>query len=222
MAFPPSFLDEIRARVSIYDVVGRRVTWDRKKSKPQRRDWWACCPFHHEKSPSFHVEEDKGRYHCFGCGVSGDIIKFQMETQNMSFPEAVEGLAEEAGLEVPRSTPRDIEREKLRASLHDVMELAAGWMQQQLETTGGAKARDYLTVQRGLKKDTISKFRLGFAPGNGAALIQFLSSRQIKLEQMEEAGLIIRPEDGRPAFCRFRDRIMFPTKSTGFLMHLHV
>ena len=206
MTFPPSFLDELRTRVSIRDVVGRKVTWDRKKSNPRRRDWWACCPFHHEKSPSFHVKEDEGWYHCFGCGVSGNVIAFQMKTQNMDFLEAVEALAGEAGLEVPRSSSR----EKLRASLHDVMDLASNWFQDQFQTTGSAAARDYMIGRRGLTGETIAKFGLGYAPGDGAALVRFLASREITLEQMEEAGLIIRPEDGRPAFSRFRDRIMFP------------
>src|SRR5262245_28425455 len=101
MRFPPSFLDEIRDRVPISSVIGPRVSWDRRKTNAQRGDWWACCPFHGEKSPSFHCEDKKGRYHCFGCGASGDHFRFLTENDGLSFPEAVERIAELAGVPMP-------------------------------------------------------------------------------------------------------------------------
>src|SRR5687767_11732246 len=125
MRFPPSFLDDIRARVTISSVVGRRVAWDRRKTNPGKGDYWACCPFHAEKTPSFHAEDHKGRYHCFGCKASGDVFTFLTEKEGLSFPEAVERLAAEAGLPMPVVTADEVKREEERASLYDVMEMAA-------------------------------------------------------------------------------------------------
>mgnify|MGYP003461372068 CR=1 FL=1 len=117
MRFPASFLDDIRGRVSISSVVGRRVTWDRRKTNAGKGDYWACCPFHNEKSPSFHVEDRKGRYHCFGCKKSGDIFTFLVEKEGMPFPEAVVQLAAEAGLPVPQIGEQEAEREEKRLGL---------------------------------------------------------------------------------------------------------
>ncbi len=111
MRFSPSFLDDIRGRVTISSVVGRKVSWDRRKSNPGKGDFWACCPFHGEKSPSFHVDDRKGRYHCFGCKASGDIFTFLVEKEGLSFPEAVERLAQEAGLPMPVVSEADSRRE---------------------------------------------------------------------------------------------------------------
>ena len=141
MRFPPAFLDEIRDRVPISAVVGSRVPWDRKKTNASRGDYWACCPFHGEKTPSFHCEDRKGRYHCFGCGVSGDHFKFLTELDGMSFPEAVERIAGLAGLPMPARDPDAERRDQERATLHDVMELAATFFQDRLQTAEGAKAR---------------------------------------------------------------------------------
>jgi len=133
MRFPPSFLDDIRARIPIADVVGRRVTFDRKKSNASKGDFWANCPFHGEKTPSFHCENAKGRYHCFGCGVSGDHFRFLTELDGMSFPEAVERLADEVGLTMPVMDRHAVEREEKKASLYDVMELAAQFFKDALD-----------------------------------------------------------------------------------------
>ena len=140
MRFPPSFLDEIRARVAVSSVVGRSVQWDRKKSNASRGDHWACCPFHHEKTPSFHADDRRGRYHCFGCKASGDIFRFLTEKEGLSFPEAVERLAGEAGLAMPEMTAEDVAREERRATLYDVMELAARHFEDTLQTADGAAA----------------------------------------------------------------------------------
>src|SRR5690349_5591720 len=125
MRFPPSFLDDIRARVSISSVVGRRVAWDRRKTNVGKGDYWACCPFHGEKTPSFHADDRKGIYYCFGCKASGDIFSFLIEKEGASYPEAVERLAAEAGLPMPQLSEAEIAREERRANLYDVMEITA-------------------------------------------------------------------------------------------------
>ncbi len=128
MRFPPSFLDEIRDRVPISTLIGTRVSFDRKKSNPPKGDFWGCCPFHGEKTPSFHCEDRKGRYHCFGCGVTGDHFKFLTDLEGASFPEAVERVADMAGVPMPARDPEMEKREAQRATLYDVMELAAQFL----------------------------------------------------------------------------------------------
>ena len=144
MRVPPSFLEDIRGRVTISSVVGRKVAWDRRKSNPGKGDYWACCPFHGEKSPSFHVDDRKGRYHCFGCKASGDIFTFLVEKEGLSFPEAVERLAGEAGLAMPVMSEAERKREAERASLYDVMEMAAKFFEAELQSPRGSRARGYL------------------------------------------------------------------------------
>ncbi len=139
MRFQPSFLDEIRDRVPISAIIGQRVAWDRRKTNASRGDFWACCPFHGEKTPSFHCEDRKGRYHCFGCGVSGDHFRFLTELDGMSFPEAVERIADMAGVPMPARDEAEERRERERASLHDVMEMAARFFEEQLQSAAGAK-----------------------------------------------------------------------------------
>ena len=124
MRFSDGFLDEIRQRLPISQVVGEHVIWDKRKSQPQRGDMWACCPFHGEKSPSFHADDRRGIYHCFGCGVSGDHFRFLTEKAGMSFPEAVEKLAGMAGVPMPARDERDEARQESRRTLYDVMEVA--------------------------------------------------------------------------------------------------
>ena len=209
MRFGQSFLDEIRDRVPISDVVGARVTWDKRKSNPGRGDWWACCPFHGEKSPSFHCEDRKGRYHCFGCGVSGDHFRFLTEQEGLSFPEAVERVAGMAGVAMPAPDPEAEKRERERASLHDVMEMAALWFEQQLQLKSGDAARAYLR-NRGLTPATIGKFRLGYAPDNRKGLKDHLASKGATREQIEACGLVVHGPDIPVSYDRFRDRIMFP------------
>ena len=209
MRFPPSFLDDIRARLPISQVVGRRVSWDKRKSNPGRGDFWACCPFHGEKTPSFHAEDRKGRYHCFGCGVSGDHFTFLVEQEGLSFPEAVAQLAEEAGIPLPERDADSERREAERASLHDVMEKAAQFFEASLHTPEAGKARAYLR-ERGLAPDIQKRFRIGFAPQSRNALKEHLASAGISQEQMIEAGLLIAGEDIPVSFDRFRDRVMFP------------
>ena len=163
MRFETSFLEALKDRIPISEIIGKRVAWDKRKTNQTRGDWWACCPFHGEKTPSFHCEDRKGRYHCFGCGVSGDHFRFLTELDGLSFPEAVQQVADFAGVAVPAPDPKAAQREKERATLSDVMELATGFFQQQLQSPEGAKARAYLR-DRGLSGRTIETFRLGFAP----------------------------------------------------------
>jgi DNA primase len=212
MRFSNTFLDEIRDRVPISAVVGRRVTWDRKKTNVSRGDYWACCPFHGEKSPSFHCEDRKGRYHCFGCGVSGDHFRFMQEIEGLSFPESVQQLADMAGVAMPQPDPQAERREKERTTLLDVMELATQFFQDQLQSAGGAKARAYLR-DRGLTARTIETFRLGYAPESRNALKEYLASKNVPREQMEACGLVVY-ENVPVSYDRFRDRIMFPILSS--------
>jgi DNA primase len=209
MRFENSFLDEIRDRVPISSVIGARVSWDRKKTNAARGDYWACCPFHGEKSPSFHCEDKKGRYHCFGCSVSGDHFRFLTELEGVSFPEAVERIAGLAGVAMPARDEAAELREKERASLTDVMEMATTFFESRLQGADGARARAYLR-DRGLTPATQQSFRLGFAPDSRNALKEFLAGKGVLKEQMEACGLVVHGDDIPVSFDRFRDRIMFP------------
>src|SRR6187402_1252143 len=158
MALPPSFLDELRARTPLAPLIERRVKLTRSS-----RDWKGCCPFHNEKSPSFYVYAD--HYHCFGCGVHGDAISFVMQTQNAGFMEAIEQLAAEAGMDVPRPSPEAAAAEKQRADLNDILAAAGRFFEDQLAGPNGREARAYLD-RRGLSAETIRRFGLGFSgPG---------------------------------------------------------
>lgn len=212
MRFSDSFLDEIRARLPISAVVGTRVTWDKKKTNTSRGDWWACCPFHGEKTPSFHADDRKGRYHCFGCGVSGDHFRFLTELDGMSFPEAVERVADMAGVAMPARDPQAERREKERSSLTEVMELATRFFQDKLQASDGAKARAYLR-DRGITSATQQTFRLGYAPDSRNGLKEYLTGKGVEKAQMEACGLTVF-ENVPVSYDRFRDRIMFPIEDS--------
>jgi DNA primase len=204
MGFPPQFLDELRARLPVSEVVGKRV-----KLKKAGREWKGLSPFNKEKTPSFTVNDQKGFYKDFSSGKHGDIFTFVMETEGLSFPEAVERLAGMAGLPMP-VTSKDAEiREERRKTLHDVMEIAAKFFQATLSTRAGAKARGYL-ADRGIDPGTQLRFRIGYAPGERFALKEHLGSHGISVPDMIEAGLLIAGEDIPVPFDRFRDRVMFP------------
>ena len=209
MRFSPDFLDEIRARLPISTVVGQRVNFDPKKSNVSRGDFWGCCPFHGEKTPSFHCEDRKGRYHCFGCGVSGDIFTFVTEIDGIPFPEAVERLANQAGVRMP-ARDKDAERqEKIKKDLYDVMVLASAFFQSKLKSQEGNLARSYLE-ERQMPKAMIDRFHIGFSPDARNALKDALIAKDISLKQMEDCGLVVAAEDGSAPYDRFRNRIMFP------------
>lgn len=209
MRFPPALLDDIRARLPLSEVVGRRVTWDRRKTQPGRGDYWACCPFHQEKSPSFHVDDRRNHYKCFGCGASGDHFRFLMETEGLSFPEAVERLAESAGVALPKADPREAARAQKRAGLAEICEMAARFFQTELKGPAARDARSYLERRR-LTAETLNEFRFGYAPGSRDALKRHLADKGVDEAGMIEAGLLIKPEDGRPSYDRFRNRIIIP------------
>ena len=211
MRFPPTFLDQIRARVNLSSVIGRHVQWDRRKTQAAKGDYWACCPFHTEKSPSFHADDRKGRYHCFGCKASGDVFTFLVEKAGLSFPEAVEQLASDAGLPMPVVSEAEVEREKTRASLYDVMELAAKLFQAELQSAHGAKARGYLS-DRDLSPAIQKEFGVGYAREDRAWLRNELAAKGIALDQMIEAGLVVIKDDNAVGNDRFRDRVMFPIR----------
>jgi DNA primase len=211
LQFPPSFLDEIRDRVALSAVVGRSVQWDRRKSQPGRGDFWACCPFHSEKSASFHADDRKGFYHCFGCKASGDVFTFMVEKEGLSFPEAVERLAAEAGLALPKPGPGEEARAAERANLYDVMEITAQFFQYSLGQPHGREARAYL-AGRGLDDEVLRTFRIGFAPNDKYALKGHLADRGIQPERMIEAGLLIAGDDIPVSYDRFRNRIIFPIR----------
>ena len=204
MAFPPQFLDELRARVPVTSVVGRRLKLTRKGRESQ-----GLCPFHNEKTPSFTVNDDKGFFHCFGCGAHGDAIGFEMRIGHLSFTEAVERLAAEAGLEVPKATPEEQVREQRRASLHDAMEAACAFFEQNLRGSSGREGWQYLKG-RGLSDETIARFRLGWAPDSRTALKTALMCDTLPESLLLEAGLLKKPDGPGASFDMFRDRVMFP------------
>jgi DNA primase len=204
MSIGAEFLDQLRERTPLSSLIGRRVRLQRKG-----REHIGLCPFHNEKSPSFTVNDDKGFFHCFGCGAHGDAIGYVMRAEQLSFPEAVEKLAGEAGMEMPRQTPADREQARRRKDLHALMEAATVWYEARLADPEGRSARDYL-AGRGLAPETIRRFRLGYAPTRRDALQTALIADGFAMPMLIEAGLARRPDDGRPPFDYFRDRVMFP------------
>jgi len=204
MAFTPDFLDELRSRLTLSEIVGRRVQLKRKG-----REHSGLCPFHNEKTPSFTLNDQKGFFHCFGCGAHGDVVGFVMKSEGLSFPEAVERLARDAGMALPVSTPAERERVQQASSLQDVVEKAAIWFQQRLWSSAGATALDYLR-RRGLSDATIRDFRLGYAPDEREALRKALLADNCPETLLTTAGLTIQPEDDRAPYDRFRGRVMFP------------
>ena len=211
MSLPPGFLDELRGRLSIAQVAGRKVSWDRRKSNQSKGDLWAPCPFHQEKTASFHVDDRKGFYYCFGCHAKGDAISFVRETENLGFLEAVELLAREAGMAMPARDPAAEKRADIRSALAEVMEEAVRWLRLQLRTGAGQAARDYL-VRRGLGEAALERWEIGFAPDARTALFDALTAKGIATDLILEAGLCARPADGGAPYDRFRGRIAFPIR----------
>ncbi len=204
MALPPPFLDELRARTPIAAVIGRRVRLARSG-----RQWKGCCPFHGEKTPSFYVYDD--HFHCFGCGAHGDAIGFIMQSQGSSFMEAVEQLAAEAGLNVPKPTPEAAEAERKRLDLNGVLEAAKDAYQRRLFLPEGQRALTYLTG-RGLTEETIRRFGLGWSGEGRGALSADLARQGVTQDQLVEAGLMRRDDDTGRVTDLFYNRVMFPIR----------
>jgi len=197
----PQWLDELRSRISLSSVIGRTT-----RLQKAGHEFKACCPFHNEKSPSFTVNDEKGFYHCFGCGAHGDAIRWMTDQRGLAFMDAVKELAAEAGMEVPAPDPRAAQQAKQRDTLHDVTKAAQEWFVGQLAGPEGAKARAYLAT-RGFDGHTISRFGFGFAPEGRQAMKAALSA--IPEDKLIEAGLRI-VVDGKEPYDRFRGRLMLP------------
>src|SRR3954471_19094277 len=204
MRFPPSFLDELKARLQVSEVVGRRV-----KLKKAGKEWKGLSPFQQEKTPSFFVNDHKQAWFDFSSNRNGNIFDFLMQTEGVSFPEAVERCAAMAGLALPAVTPDAARFEQRRKTLHDVMELAAKYFQDTLASRNGAKARGYLG-DRAISPATQLQFRLGYATQERFALKEHLGAQGVSTEDMVEAGLLIGGDDIPVPYDRFRDRVMFP------------
>lgn len=204
MRFDDRFLEELKARLRPSDVIGRSV-----KLKRQGREWVGLSPFTKEKSPSFFVNDDKGFFHDFSSGKHGDVISFLQETERLSFPEAVERLAAEAGMQMPAEDPQAAEREARKQGLSDWMDLAQKWFAANLRRSAGKAARDYLE-KRSLPEDQWDRFGLGYAPNDREGLKAALVQRGARPGDLVEAGLLIAPEGGGNPYDRFRDRLMFP------------
>ncbi len=208
MKFSDSFLDEIRARLPVSQVVSRRVPLKRAG-----REWKGLSPFNREKTPSFTVNDQKGFYHCFSSGKHGDIFTFLMETEGLSFPEAVEKLAGEAGLPLPKPDPQFERVNKERLGLFDALEAAARLFEEALRSRDGRDALAY-AERRGLEPKTLEEFRVGFAPNARDTLKATLIARGFSETQLLDAGLVVKPDDGRPSYDRFRNRLTIPILDT--------
>lgn len=211
MSLPPGFLDELRSRASLTSVVGRKVTWDMRKSNQAKGDMWAPCPFHQEKTASFHVDDRKGFYHCFGCHAKGDAITFVRESENVGFMEAVEILAREAGMTMPARDPQAQQKADRRSELAEVMEQAVRFFRLQLNTGAAAEARAYL-ARRGLSETALERWEIGFAPDQWQALRDHLAGKGVSDEMILEAGLAKTSSRGGKPYDTFRGRIIFPIR----------
>ena len=212
MSLPEGFLDELRSRLSLAQVVGRKVMWDGRKSNQAKGDFWAPCPFHQEKTASFHVDDRKGFYYCFGCHEKGDAIRFVQQTENVPFIEAIEILAREAGMEMPAPDPRERARVDRRGQLTEVMEEAVRFFRLNLRSSAAAQARSYLTGTRGLSERALERWEIGFAPPGWQHLWQHLTGKGIPAELILGCGLARPSEKGREPYDTFRNRIMFPIR----------
>jgi DNA primase len=205
MTLSPAWLDELRARTLLSSVIGPTVKLIRAG-----REWKACCPFHNEKTPSFTINDDKGFYHCFGCGAHGDAIRFLTDQRGLPFMDAVKELAAKAGMEVPAPDPQARERAERTASLTDVMAACQRWFAEQLQGIDGASAREYLK-KRDIDSAQIARFGIGLAPEGRSRLKSALAS--IGEDKLVETGMLIQPEEGgKEPYDRFRGRLMIPIR----------
>ncbi|OWU69033.1 DNA primase [Marinibacterium profundimaris] len=213
MSLPPNFLDELRGRLSLSQVVGRKVTWDMRKSNQGKGDWWAPCPFHHEKTASFHVDDRKGFYYCFGCQAKGDVIGFVKESENVAFMEAVEILAREAGLQMPARDPGMQKKIDRQTRLAEVMEQAVQFYRLQLKTGAGTASREYL-ARRGLSEAALERWEIGFAPDGWQTTWEHLRAKGVAEDLILDTGLARTSQKTGNPYDFFRNRIMFPIRDT--------
>ena len=203
MTLTPQWLDELRSRITLSTLIGRTV-----KVTRAGREYKACCPFHNEKTPSFTINDEKGFYHCFGCSAHGDAIRWMTDQRGLSFMDAVKELAAEAGMDVPAPDPRAAKKAEEQASLRDVVQAAADWFGQQLASSNGAPAREYLT-KRGISEATRKAFGFGLAPESRSALKEAL--KKFPTAMLVESGMLIAVDDKEP-YDRFRGRLMIPIR----------
>jgi DNA primase len=211
MSLPPGFLDDLRSRVTLSSIVGKKVTWDMRKSNMAKGDFWAPCPFHQEKSASFHVDDRKGFYYCFGCHAKGDAVTFVKETGNLGFIEAVEALAREAGMQMPARDPQAAQRADRRTELAQVMDEAIKFYRLQLKTNAGAAARAYLSQKRRLNEAAWDRWDIGWSPDNAQAVVEVLLAKGISPDLMIASGVVAKSDNGR-LYDRFHARIIFPIR----------
>jgi len=211
MSLPPGFIDELRTRISLSQVVGRKVVWDVRKSNQGKGDMWAPCPFHQEKSASFHVDDRKGFYYCFGCHAKGDALGFIMESENLGFMEAVELLAREAGMPMPARDPAAAQKADRRSQLAEVMEETVKFCRLQLKTAAGKVARDYLD-RRGLKADAQDRWDIGWSPEGRQAVFTAMQAKGFAPELILASGVCAVSDHNDAPFDRFRARIIFPIR----------
>ena len=209
MSFSAAFLEKIKSSIKISDLASRHVNWDQKKSNHSKQDFWAPCPFHKEKTASFHVDDAKGFYYCFGCQAKGNVFNFLKEMEGLSFVDAVKLLSEKAG--IPLETDDHSKKENRSSEeqmIIDINEAASKFFIKNLFSAKGSTALTYLK-DRGLSLDIIKEFKLGFSPSKSNSLINFLTSEGYTEQSIEQAGLAFRPEK-KPLVDRFRNRVMFP------------
>ncbi len=207
MKFPPSFIERLKSHFLLSDVIGRRIA-----IKKAGREYHALCPFHNEKSPSFTINDEKSFYHCFGCSAHGDVITFLMAYEKLTYPETIERLARDAGIELPAVSPMETQRAEREKTVLDVLDAACSWFEGQLGAPQSGRAREYVQ-KRGLKPETVARFRIGYAPDERTALYQYLTKAGFPQSLQAEAGLIIQPEGGNAPYDRFRGRVMFPIRN---------
>lgn len=207
MRYPPQFIDRLKSHFRLSEVIGKRIS-----VKRAGREYMALCPFHGEKTPSFTINDEKGFFHCFGCGAHGDVIGFIKDYDKVSYKDAIERLAREAGMALPELTPRMQEEMERSDRLYQVMDEAAKWFTQQLNRTTGAIAKDYIK-RRGLKDETVTQFRLGYALSQRTALKDAMIQKGISEALLREAGLLSVPDEGT-SFDKFRGRVMFPIRDS--------
>lgn len=204
MALPRRFLDDLKNRITLSEVIGRRI-----KVTRAGHEYKACCPFHHEKTPSFTINNDKQFYHCFGCGEHGSVIDFVIKHDNIGFMDAIKMLAAEAGMEVPAQSPQQAAQEKKKKDLYELLDDTTTYFEENLYQGRNQDALGYL-LDRGLSRETIKQFRIGFAPDDPQSLRKFLMSKDYTDKDMKEAGVVRPSKRGGDPYAFFRDRIMFP------------